>query len=436
MKESFEDKITGRIKEVLDQYEPEYSPKDWEKLRKQIPVPEFWLKKLFIKYRFWLAGTAIIGVLFYTYQVFKPNELNKEVAFELPAYGPIYSLESGKPEARTFTAKPDIPYSEDSSSISRNQNQNQIISSDISAVHTVDSQKTVYYGTAQLDFNYDNSIKILKDYSINEVLKKELYFRTPNINFQLIKIEFPNLSKSFLPDKSVKVKRKSQFQWPEWGSFSRTEESYNKFVGPNKISFFYSPEINHDDSLKTFGVSHGFGITVEGPISSSISISAGLSYQAMNFKKTIFSEKVPFRNLLQPTDTTQYIDSIGIRSGSYKFFELPVSVNFKFLESTRSQIWLSTGISAMAFFKQKYTSETIVGNISEKVEILANPWENIHPLASLNFSLLYRYQFSERFFLHTSIQYKHHLVPLGYNSMKLNRLNLQVGLVYHFGRKE
>lgn len=59
-------------------------------------------------------------------------------------------------------------------------------------------------------------------------------------------------------------------------------------------------------------------------------------------------------------------------------------------------------------------------------------WLNIHPLASLNFSLLYRYIFNDRYFLHGSIQYKHHLVPLGYNSMKLNRLNLQIGLIYRF----
>ncbi len=71
------------------------------------------------------------------------------------------------------------------------------------------------------------------------------------------------------------------------------EESYDKFVGPNKLAFFYSPEIHYSDSLKTLGVSQGIGISFEGPIRSSVSISAGLSYQAINFHKTIFSEKVP-----------------------------------------------------------------------------------------------------------------------------------------------
>lgn len=436
MKESFEDKITKRIKEVLDQYEPDYSPQAWEKLRKQIPVPEFWLKKLFMKYRFWIAGTTIIGVLFFTYQVFKPDELNKEAAIELPDYRPVNSSESGKPEARTSTVKPIISHSEDSSTISRNQYQNHVIASGLPAIHIVDSQKTVYYETAQMDSNYYYRIEIPMDYSVNEVLKKELYLRTPDISSQLIRIKLPGVENSFIPDKSGKYDRKSQFQWPEFGSLSKTGESYNKFVGPNKLALFYSPEIHYNDSLKTFGVSHGFGITVEGPIRSSISISAGLSYQTMNFQKTVFSEKVPSRNFLHPTDTTQYIDSIGIMSGSYRYFELPVSVNLKLLESSRSQFWLGTGISSIAFLKQEYISETIVGDISEKATISANAWENVHLLASLNFSLLYRYEFSDRFVLHTSIQYKHHLGPLGYNSMKLDRLNLQIGLVYHFGRND
>ena len=40
MKESFEDKITQKFKEELDQYEPEYSPQAWEKLREKLPVQQ------------------------------------------------------------------------------------------------------------------------------------------------------------------------------------------------------------------------------------------------------------------------------------------------------------------------------------------------------------------------------------------------------------
>jgi hypothetical protein len=180
----------------------------------------------------------------------------------------------------------------------------------------------------------------------------------------------------------------------------------------------------HTNSLKTLGVSHGIGINLEGAIRSSVSISAGLSYQAINFGKTIISENLPD----SPSDTI-------IESGNLKYLEVPVYLNFKFFESGRSQVWFGTGISAIVFLKQDYTTETFVGGISYQASSSAKGWENILPLASLNIGLLYRYQFSDRLFLHSSVQYKNHLIPLGYKSMKLDRLNFQVGLIYSFGRK-
>jgi hypothetical protein len=143
--------------------------------------------------------------------------------------------------------------------------------------------------------------------------------------------------------------------------------------------------------------------------------------------------------VLEPPDTNRifyYVDSTEIRSGSYRFLELPVAVNFKFIESARSQVWLGAGISSIAFLRQEYTYETVVEGVSESSSISVKAWENIHPLASLNFSLLFRYTISDRALLHGSIQYKQHLVPLGYNSMKLNRLNFQLGIIYHFGRED
>ena len=69
MKELSDDIITKRIKEVLEQYEPDYSPQAWEKIRKQMPVPELWLKTLLLKYKFWLSVLTIAGVLVIVYKV-------------------------------------------------------------------------------------------------------------------------------------------------------------------------------------------------------------------------------------------------------------------------------------------------------------------------------------------------------------------------------
>ena len=80
--------------------------------------------------------------------------------------------------------------------------------------------------------------------------------------------------------------------------------------------------------------------------------------------------------------------------------------------------------------------ETITGGVSDKVNTTAKAWENIHLLGSVNLSLTYRYKLVDRFYLNSAFQYKQHFQSLGSDFLKLNRLNLQIGFVYQFGRNE
>ncbi len=268
---------------------------------------------------------------------------------------------------------------------------------------------------------------------------EEIDFKNQYNPARLIAVEYQPES-SQLPIRHATDKGgKLEFYWPDFKSLITNNEDYDKFAGPNKLELFYSPEIHFSDSIKTIGLAQGIGVSFEGRLRSLISVSAGLSYQSINFNNETVFKVPPTIPPLQPADTNRIfymIDSIEIRSGSYKFLELPVSLNFKFLETTKSEVWLGTGISAIAFLRQEYTYETLVEEVSESSSVSVKAWENIYPLASLNFSLLYRYNLSYRSLMHGSIQYKQHLVPMGYNSMKLNRLTLQVGIIYRFGRED
>ena len=423
---------------MLEQYEPAYSPQAWEKLRKQMPVPESRLKKLLLKYKFWLSGLTIVGVIVIAYKVTSvlPGDKNSvidPVSFEYANY--------------FVTEKPrEITYSEKASALRHN----------ISDIITGQEERSGFpevtpvpitesLPAAHQDYTLaENAITELPESieraSVIPVSTERLDFGYQYNSTLLIPIEDRAADIKPSKDQSVNKSAKFEIHWPGFNSTLTREGDYNKFVGPNKLAFFYSPEIHYSDSIGNMGVSQGIGINFEGRIRSLVSISAGLSYQAINFDKTISSVKVPPHGLvLQPPDTNRifyYVDSIEIRSGSYKFLELPVSVNFKFIESARSQVWLGTGISAIAFLGQEYTYETIVEEVSESSSISVKAWENIHPLASVNFSLLLRYNVSDRIFLHGSVQYKQHLVPLGYTSMKLNRLNFQLGVIYNFGRED
>jgi len=384
MKESVEDRITKRIKEVMEQYEPDYSPQAWDKLSKQMDVPELRLKKLFLKYKFWFSVVFIVGVL-----IIVNKDTNGLLADNNPAVEPLFSesvnyIMSETPGDFTYferraASNPVIS----NVGISR---KGKNISSKATPVLITDSSSDIY-------LNYIQTGTAIKERSDN--IEQNFFIPVlpegPDLSCQynisqLIPIKYHADKIPVLKSPSLYRKRKFKFQWPGFNSFVTEEGNYDQFVGPNKLVFFYSPEIHYSDSVKNHGVSQGIGISFEGAIRSSVSISAGLSYQAMNFNNVIFSEKIYTQNTSQyPIDTidiSELIDSTGVRSGSYKFLELPVAVSFKFLESPNSQFWLSAGISAIAFLQQDYTYETIVGGVNDSSSVSVKAWENIHPLAS------------------------------------------------------
>jgi hypothetical protein len=436
MKESVDDRITNKIKEVMEHYKPDYSPQAWDKLSKQMAMPEFRLKKLFMKYKSYLSCLVITGLLVIVYM-----DTNVLPADKYPAIDPVfpessYFLPSEKLKEIAYSEKI-VTISQSISNIGSGQEENDI-SLKVTTIPITDFSPATYQGYTQTGKATAEMFYGIEKAFFTIVLKEEIDLGCQLNISQLVPVKYHSeelpVLKSPSSDKTVKFK----FQWP--GSKRTDEGNYDKFVGPTKLALFYSPEIHYSDSLSMLGVSQGAGISLEGSIRSSVAVSAGLSYQSMNFDVTIFSAKVPpDLSGLQPSDTNRtfyYIDSTVIRRGNYKFLELPIAVSFKFLESPRSQVWLSAGISAIAFLQQNYTYETVVGEITNSSSVSVKAWEEIHPLASFNVGLLYRYKFSDRFFLHSSAQYKQHLVPLGYNSMKLNWLNFQAGIIYCFGRRK
>lgn len=425
MKELIDDRITTRIKEVMDQYEPDYSPQAWENLRKQMPVPGFWLKRVFLKYKYWFSGIAISGALLIAFKVTSELPAEKSSVIDPVSSEASNYLVSVKPEEKTYSEKTYTTSPTISDPSIRQEVKN--LSSKGTTAPVTDSFLAAYQDNTQTGYAIEEMPGKIEKNPIIPVFIEGQDFGFQTNNSGLIPLKSQAEVIPVLKSSSSKKTAKSEFQWPEFDFIFKKEEGYDKFAGPNKLAIFYSPEILYSNSLRTLGVTHGIGISFEGPIRSSVSVSAGLSFQAINFHKTISPVKVSE----SPDDT------INIESGSLEYLEVPVSLNFKFFESTRAQIWLGTGISSIVFLKQNYTSERLIGGISDQViNSSAKGWENILPLSSLNLSLFYRYKLSERLFLQSLFQYKQHLIPLGYNSMKLNRLSLQVGLIYRFGRED
>jgi len=443
MKESFEDKMTNRIKEVMDQYEPEYAPQDWENFKTMLPVREFWIRTLFMKYRYWFAGTAIFGLVVIVsyvlttntsleYPANLPGLSGKEIYFEVESPAKINSnvKPANNGQNKSFTNINGTEYhgiGSGKDSLQTEVPATSVPPEDVEYkpnAESDDSQVMIYERTDQLPFTSE-----LPDGTLDVIKRTDP---------ELVQIEYPANSLNILNESRRGTSSKSKLQWPEFNILSKGEKSYGKFIGPNQTALFYSPEIHSDRTLGTTGISHGLGFMFSGPVRPAISISAGLSYQANNFSKTVFSEKVLPPGLEQPFDSVDQslmIDSTGISSGNYGFLELPLSISFRLMENDKSGFWISAGMSSIAFLKQEYTFETIVGDVSNKVSTSVKAWKDIYLFGSINAGLSYRYKFSSRLSLHSAVIYKQHLGTMGYNSMKLNRLNLQIGLIYRFGRE-
>ena len=442
MKESFDDNMTKRIKEVMDQYEPGYAPHEWENFRTMLPVKEFWVKKLFLKYRYWFTGTVILGIVVYVSHVLTMNTSPGDLTI-LPTLSEnekYFEIES--PEEIRAGEKLVI-YDKNKLRAGINNSEARANEPGPASVQTEVSENSSLlehtdYKCYEESGNSPEAFPELADQTtfISKLPEGTFNLKKCN-NTGLVKLEYPANTLNLSKDNRNITTSSLKLQWPEFNILSPGEKSYNKFIGPNNIAVFYSPEIHRDKTLGTTGISQGLGFTFSGPVRPVISISAGLSYQANNFSKTVFSEKVLPPGLEQPIDSVDLsllIDSTGISSGSYGFLELPLSVSFRLMENDRSGFWISTGISSIAFLKQDYTFETTVGDVSNKVTTSVKAWKDIYLFGSLNAGLFYRYKFTSRLSLHSSVMYKQHLGSMGYNSMKLNRLNLQIGLIYRFGR--
>ena len=80
---------------------------------------------------------------------------------------------------------------------------------------------------------------------------------------QLIPVEDQTSGYSTIErSRHTKKPGKFEFHWPGFNSSLTKEGDYNKFIGPNKLAFFYSPEIHYSDSIGNMGVSQGIGISL------------------------------------------------------------------------------------------------------------------------------------------------------------------------------
>ena len=420
MKESFEDKMSGKFRKELENYQVPYDQHAWERLSKDLqskPVLPWRKWKLLAG---WGFGIVVAGLMLYQayLSTVEPLDIKQQ---------PQNSISTIAEKENVQSNDSTTGYSIDSNK--KIQRESEILVPNGPTKRRSMSQKVSFPEKENKPNN--NETEELSN-EVFELKTSELMLAKEG----LIKEQEMELTLKKLPARNIifseTKKQKSKFQLPKL-NIGFSGDHYSRFVGPNKVSLYYNPEFDLEKTLKNPGLVHGLGIELEGPINSKINLAVGINYFS---KKYSGSEAFRLDSFTVKNPRIPFVDSTITRTGNYQFIEMPVILRVNLYSGQRSSLFFDGGFSAIAFLNQKYNTHTVVNLVETDVNIKQKAWKNIYPVGSLNLGLTYRYALSDRFSFSTSVEYKNHLSGLGALPMKLDRFSGKIGIIYRFGRKD
>lgn len=420
MKESFEDKMSGKFRKELENYQVSYDQQAWERLSKDLqakPVSPWRKWRLLAG---WGFGIVVAGLMIYQAYLSTVEPLGIK-QLQQNSTSTIAEKENVQSESRT--AGNSIDFS------NKIQGTNETSVPNVTIKERSMTQKFSIPEKENEPINNEteeltNEVSELKTSKL--MLAKEGLIKEKEMELKLKKLPARNIIFSETKKQGLK------FQLPKL-NLDFSGDHYSHFVGPNKVSLYYNPEFNLEKTLKNPGLAHGLGIEFEGPINSKINLAVGFNYSS---KKYSGNEAFRLDSFTVKNPKVQVLDSTITRTGNYQFIEMPVTLRINLYSGQRSSLFFDGGFSAIAFLNQEYNTHTVVNLVETDVNIKQKAWKNIYPVGSVNLGLTYRYALSDRFSFGTSVEYKNHLPGLGALPMGLNRVSGKIGIVYRFGRKD
>ena len=432
MKESFDDKLASRIRKALQDYQPEYPPDAWEKFSKQLTFQNRGIKKYTHSRSFWISAIGVIAVIFSIYKIVNYHTFDKSLYVDdskenTTVYPNTYKNknDSVKDKKETY----DINKIDES--LSKKEYKIETKSNNPLLISTNDK-----FREENNERNYSHVVE--RDFRCI----KQLIIPIQSRNFEVLPISENVLSIQKEPQykKSIKHLNSDGINIKKESVFTTSKCKAKKTILPDKIFLAYSPEIQYEKNLKTVRISQGIGINFEKRLSGAVAASVGMNYQKSDFSTTKLNIKVAPSNLTEKQKDTlhksYYIDSVGVYSGNYAFFEFPIMLDFTLIKFEKSDIKMGVGISPIAFLQESYAYEIKVGDKNKIERIKAKAWENVNLLGAVNFKLAYNYLFNNQIGLEAALIYKQNTGAIGANSMKLNRLGFQLGITCQLQPKD
>ncbi|MCK9207200.1 MAG: hypothetical protein M0P66_08825 [Salinivirgaceae bacterium] len=443
MQNSEDKHIMDQIRSTLEDYQPQCTPKNWEKMsalldqQPAIPKPANW--------KIWFNGFTfgiLLSILFVGsyYLIINPNTSKIEQVKNDPVINSVDNINQSN--RNNITANlPINSYSNATNmeSNSRFSNSSRILQSiniKPEIVETFKNRQILFEEQAE-QLNTIEKSEDLKLIAENDEIKTIIPIKTSQIVFDYKLIYEKELHiNRYIPEKKIdKINEKSKKRLLNWGmfdfSFKMQDDLYKNFVGPDRAKVSYSPELIHGNFQSKSGVAQGAGLMLEGPISKGLSLGIGFYTRQYDWQK----EKV-FTSLhmgIPPDSTLQYkVDSIHRCNGKWKYFEVPFEVNLHFIHNGKTDICFNTSIAAIIMQSEKYQFDRIIEQTTNSQKQEPKPFSNYTIFGDIKIGLGYRYRLNERWSIWAEPYYKWSLKGIGDISYKPKSFGINVGVIYQF----
>lgn len=428
MKEKFEHKLTNRIREVFGNQPVRYNPQDWEDLKPRLTEN----RRKFPLFRIFAQAAAIL-LLMAAGTFFILNELNNDRIQNTVT-------QSGSSVTPGIDS---IPEKADDSDINENVPAKPAIPVVQKALPNHEPDQLI------------TSTHLVRD--TQEAFHQEPLDRAEEVNKEAEMAKFviadesqPEITNA--PEQAlVRVETESMAVHP---GNDETGFSENIPVPANererqkiKLGVEMASFTNFSQEPLTPGVNYGGGIIANIPVTSKLSLNPALVFTAysLNFDRTeqrIESTGYTTLGVQEIIESEPDLVPAGINLAG---IDIPVNLQYRFLQSRRSDYTVEIGISSLVYLSEKYSysftrvlgpnpytgtpeEESVTGNTSESA------FETFDFAKLINFSLGWNYNLNRRFGMSLNPYVKYPVGSLGSGEVKFGSGGLRMKLMVRPGK--
>ncbi|WP_075589751.1 porin family protein [Labilibacter marinus] len=421
-----EDKFTDSLKRKLEGYEPAFNEKAWGKmsarLSSQSSAP-VWLKP-------WLyglgCGLIIMLTLYYTTinssDTAEHIELNaalsKEVNELKKEVNKLKQLQAESKEKAAITSS----NSTDKNKILFTESQHKpIIKKEYIFI-----EPEIQHPTSGRNTGAESTLAALP--IRQEIIQQEYKLQLGTLN--TIEITPKSSQKEH-----KKTKRKFQLNWPQI-DLKQQKNSSQKFTGPNTV--YLLTNISNENNLDSMSLlNKAIGIGVSGNISPRLNLSGGINYGSSYGDHSYDYTSYKWVTVDDSTFVQNSVDSTLFRSVDWQYLDIPLQLKYQLYEANKHSISLSLGTVARFYLSEKYTSSMRIPEENPKSQTTElGAFENIHPLAKLNFGISYAYQLNKRWNLELQPYYSLSMQKHSFLKVKSKSYGLNFKVGYRFNKQE